>query len=74
MERQELLDAFAALSPGDRTAVRAELIRAEGFGDAPGAGSAMAACIEILDQVKSGADPVKVCRAMLEEMAGFCPQ
>lgn len=72
MNRQELLDAFSELSASDRMTIRARLIRDTGFEDAPGAGSVMAACIAIMEEVKAGRDPVKFCEGMLEEMAGMC--
>lgn len=74
MRRQQLLDAFAELSAEDRVAVRAELIRSSRFETAPGVNSAMATCIEIMDRVKAGDDPVRVCKGMLDEMAGMCCQ
>lgn len=72
MDRRELLQAFTELSPSDRMAIRADLIRDAGFEDAPGAGSVMAACIAIMEEAKAGRDPVKFCEGMLEEMAGMC--
>ena len=72
MDRRELLQAFSELSPSDRMAIRADLIRDTGFEDAPGAGSVMAACIAIMEEAKAGRDPVKFCEGMLEEMAGMC--
>lgn len=73
MNRKELLDAFAEMPDVDRTAVRAEMIRSSHFEDAPGAGCAVAACLSIMDGIRSGGDPMAVCRQMLEEVSGICP-
>lgn len=73
MDRTEILDAFAEMAEPDRTVVRAELIRSSHFEDAPGAGSAVAACLAIMDGIRAGGDPMTVCRQMLEEVSGVCP-
>lgn len=72
MKRQELLDAFAGMSPEDRVAVEAEVIRAVRFEEAPGMASAMAATIALMDRIRAGQDPIEACREMLDEMAGMC--
>lgn len=74
MKRNEFLDAYAGLTVEDRAAVRAEILRAEGLAGAPGVGSAMAACIEIMEEVKAGRDPIETCKGMLDEMAAMCCQ
>lgn len=73
MNRKELLDAFAEMPAVDRTVVRAEMIRSSHFEDAPGAGSAVAVCLSIMDGIRAGDDPMAVCRKMLEEVSGTCP-
>jgi hypothetical protein len=74
MRRDEVLAGFNELSSEDRRAVEAEIIRTMAFEGAPGMGSAMAATIEIMDRIRTGGDPVAVCREMLDEMAGTCCQ
>lgn len=73
MDRAEILDAFAEMTETDRAVVRAELIRSSHFEDAPGAGSAVAACLAIMDGIRAGGDPMTVCRDLLEEISGLCP-
>lgn len=74
MLRNELLDAFEEMSKEDRAAIRTQIIRRDGRPMGPGTACSMATCIEIMERVKAGSDPVEVCRSMLQELAGSHPQ
>lgn len=74
MLRTELLDAFKEMSKEERAAFRTEIFQPGDFGMGPATASSMATCIEIMDRVKAGGDPIEVCRSMLEELAASCPQ
>jgi len=74
MVRKELLEAFEEMAEEDRAAVRTAIFRLAEFGAGPGTANSMATCIEIMERVKAGGDPLEVCRGMLAELAGSCPQ
>lgn len=73
MDRKEFLGTFARMSDQDRIAIRADLIRSSHFEEAPGAGSAVATCLAIMEAIRAGGEPMAVCREMLEEVSGICP-
>ena len=70
MNRDELFSAFRQL-PADEQELIREQILMSGY-ETPEAGSAMATCLEIMREIKDGKDPMRVCRDMVEDMAGIC--
>jgi hypothetical protein len=82
MKREDVLKAFAELSPEDQEAIRAELTgkgTSQGTGDPMAmchgmmekimaSGNPMAMCQEMMDKMKAGGDPMAMCQEMMEKM------
>ena len=72
MTRDEFLKAFAAMSPGDQEAIRAEIT---GKGKRQEAG---ATCCptelmgKVMEKMKAGGNPMSMCKEMMKKMAGEC--
>jgi len=56
MNKQDVLDGFASLSPEDQSAVREQL----GF-------DPMALCRSMMQKMQGGADPMSFCKEMMQK-------
>lgn len=73
MNKDDILKAFAELSPEDQKAVRTELTREEEVEEAGspfGSGGMKEHMKEMMEKMKEGGDPMAICKEMMKKC---CP-
>ena len=72
MTRDEFLKAFAAMSPQDQEAIRAE-ITGKGKRQEAGATSSPTDLMgKVMEKMKAGGNPMSMCKEMMKKMAAEC--
>jgi hypothetical protein len=69
MNKEDLLKSFAEMSTEDQEAIRAELAKGgtEGAGAAGGPMEMKKHMMEMMEKMKTGGDPMALCKEMMEK-------